>query len=72
VGRLCCWDVFGVLGSRRCDDTNRRILQARCYGHTHTGAESVVHIPVTGVRYVEMGFVVVAHGEVPDITHPST
>jgi uncharacterized protein len=32
-----CGDVFGIFGSRRGDDTNRRILQPRCYGRTHTG-----------------------------------
>ena len=45
-------DVFGVLSSRRGDDTNRRIFQSRRYGRAHTATERLVHVPVTGVRYV--------------------
>ena len=48
---------FGVLSSRRSDDTNRRTFQSRCYGRAHTGAECVIH---PGLQAC-LGFVVVAH-----------
>jgi hypothetical protein len=45
-------DVFGLLRSRRRDDADRRTFQSRCYGPAHTGTERLVHVQVTGVRYV--------------------
>ena len=51
IGMLC-WDVFWIAGPGRGDDTNRSSFQPCFYGHTHTGTECVVHVPVTGVRYV--------------------
>jgi hypothetical protein len=50
--RLICCNVFWISGSRRGDDANRRIFQSRCYGRAHTDTERLVHVKVTGVRYV--------------------
>ena len=47
-----CWDVSGIFSSGRRDDTNRRTFEPRCYGHTHAGTECLVHVEVTGIRYV--------------------
>ena len=51
---MLCWHVFGLLRSRRRDDTNRRTFKARSYGRTHARTECFVHIDVTGaaIRYV--------------------
>src|SRR6516164_8054696 len=35
---------FGVLSSRRRDDTYRRTFQSLCYGCAHTGTECLIHI----------------------------
>src|SRR6516164_2656319 len=35
---------FGVLSSRRGDDTYRRTFQSLCYGRAHTGTECLIHI----------------------------
>ena len=35
---------FGVLSSRRGDDTYRRTFQSLCYGCAHTGTECLIHI----------------------------
>ena len=56
-----CRDVFGIFDAGRGDNANRRIFQPRIYGSAHTGTERRVHLEMTGVRYVQMGFVVVAH-----------
>jgi len=64
---VLCWDVFGVLSSRRGDDTNRRILQSCKYGLAHTGTECVVHVSMTGVvRCTD--FVLAAHWCAPSHT----
>ena len=63
-----CWDVFGVLSSRRRDDTNRRTFQSRYYGLAHASTECLVHVHVTGVRSVQMDFVVVVHLYAPTQT----
>jgi len=49
---MLCWDVFRLLGSWRGDDTNRRNFQPGLYGPAHSGTECVIHVEVTGVRYV--------------------
>src|SRR6516162_2142209 len=36
------WDVFGIFGSRRADNTNRCVLQPCCYSPEHTVTECVV------------------------------
>jgi len=51
---MLCWEVSGVLSSRRGDDTYRRILQPRCYSCAHGGTECVIHA-------VRQDVVVVAH-----------
>ena len=43
---VLCWDVFGLSGPWRGDDTNRRTFQSRCYGRTHAGTECVIHVEV--------------------------
>ena len=49
--KLCCY-VLGVLSSRRGDHTYRRSFAPRCDRCAHTGTERLVHVQVTGVRYV--------------------
>jgi hypothetical protein len=59
-----CWDVLGAFGSRRGDNTDRRILQPCFYGRTHTGTECFVPLDLSGltVRNVCLDFVeFVAH-----------
>jgi hypothetical protein len=51
-----------MLGPRRGDNANRRLLQTCCYGRKHSDTECFVHVHVTGIGYVEMGFVVLVHG----------
>jgi hypothetical protein len=54
---MLCWEVSGVLSSRRGDNTNRCILQPGVYGRAHGGTERIVR----AVRQACMDFVFVAH-----------
>ena len=37
-------EVSGIFSSRRADNTNRRILQPRCYGRAHAVTECIVAV----------------------------
>jgi hypothetical protein len=45
-----CWDVFGIFGSRRSDNTNRCTFQPSFYGRAHANASSMSKLP--GPPYV--------------------